>query len=609
MAYYYATARVYVSKNDKGLSPSDLSNNLVSTDPVIVSNGSPDKVDPKQYAWYVVDVYESSTPTFAAWKLLPTSGRGTLIKYNDDVHIVVSVGSAANVNLGKVVNKDSHTEWTISNNSDTARTITPSFTITQTKSDPGGAEVPVTDIDWLNNAKKAPTIKFTRAAGYPSYPTTAVATWFKDQLAAGNWPPRTTISKGVWSKCNNRWGYFIDIPDDGIHGVIISFWSSDENATAASFRSEMGQRPTTWPTPSYPAIQAWIKKASATSKKFWDDSVCKGNNTGTPDPTPVIPDVAPPTDDTRWNPPPHVYSRSVPYGIFKKYTDPNAFNDRSARASLEASEYSALKRAIEAQGPTATPAPEYSYLQRGRIFQDLTSASVLNTANASALAGKASKPNQAKQWGFRFMYNPTSISYQTSAQNAVDWTFGSKDSAALLTGNQTVTVQIYLNRIIDLGYLNAVYGYGYLNTLGSTQISAPAAYGRSLTSDEVKGIMSRGTEYDLEFLYRCLTGDPITNNPLLNSDFKDTGSADIGYITGIPLWMYLNDNMRYFGSVASLNVNHVIFNTEMVPMLSVVDITFSRYPAYGVSDGTKYTGAIQDAAKNPTTPATGPTNP
>ena len=608
--YYYATARVYVSKNNYGLSSTDLSNNLVSTDPVIVSNGSTDTVDPKQYAWYVVDVYESTTPTFAAWKLLPDSQRGTLRNYNDGIRIPdVNVGTGvANVNVGKVINVNSHQEFTISNGSDTSRTIKPTFTITQGISDPGNAQLPVTDIYWLNNKHVAPTIKFTKAAGQATYPATAVAAWLKQQKDAGKWPPLTTISKGEWSKCNKRWCYFIDIPNDGIHDTIVSFWSSDENATAESFRSEIGQRPTTWPTPSKPAIDAWNTKSIATRKKFMDDSACKGVNAGAAgggDPAPEVP-VAPPTDDTRWNPPPHVYSRSVPYGIFKKYTDPNAFNDNYARATLEASEYSALKRAIQAQGSDVAPSPEYSYLQRGRIFQDLNSASVLNSANANAVAGKPYASSASKQWGFRFMYNPTTISYQTSANNAPDWTFGSKDSAALLTGNQTVTIQLYLNRIIDLGYLNAVYGYGYLNSLGANQISIPAAYGRNLTPDEYKGIMSRGTEYDLEFLYRCLTGDPLTNNPLLNSDFKTTGSADIGYITGIPLWLYLNDNLRYFGSVASLNVNHVIFNTEMVPMLSVVDINFSRYPAYGINDTTKYSAAINDASKQP---AAGPTNP
>jgi hypothetical protein len=610
--YYYATARVYVSTNNRGLSSSDLANNLVTSNPVIVSDAKGDGVSGKQYAWYVIDVYNSDVSDFKTWAALPASNRGNLItcgKKATDA-LTVTVGSTPNVSIGQPLCIDSHLEITVSNKVvGSPRSFTPTVTVQAPDLVGGTGSADITlssgNILWLNTSKKAPTIKFTAVAGQPTYPETAVATWLKSQKAAGVFVPLATISaKGEWSICNKKWCFFVDEPSD-VHPMVVSFWSCDENGT--TFTSETGQKPKDWPVPSYPKINMWNSQSLAKYKKAMDASACKGNNTttGGGDPAPDLP-VAPPTDDTRWNPPPHVYSRSVPYGIFKKYTDPNAFNDNYARATLEASEYSALKRAIQAQGSDVAPSPEYSYLQRGRIFQDLNSASVLNSANANAVAGKPSASSAAKQWGFRFMYNPTTISYQTSASNAVDWTFGSKDSAALLTGNQTVTIQLYLNRIIDLGYLNAVYGYGYLNSLGANQISIPAAYGRNLTPDEYKGIMSRGTEYDLEFLYRCLTGDPLTNNPLLNSDFKTTGSADIGYITGIPLWLYLNDNLRYFGSVASLNVNHVIFNTEMVPMLSVVDINFSRYPAYGINDTTKYSAAINDASKQP---AAGPTNP
>ena len=596
--YYYATARVYVSTNNSGLSSSDLANNLVTSNPVIVSDAKGDGVSGKQYAWYVIDVYNSDVSDFKTWAALPASNRGNLITCGNsaDYPLTVTVGSTPNVSIGKQQCIDSHQEVTVSNKVvGSPRSFTPTVTVQAKDLVGGGTDITLSsgNILWLNTSKKAPTIKFTAVAGQPTYPATAVATWLKSQIAAGVFVPLATISaKGEWSICNKKWCFFVDEPSD-VHPMVVSFWSCDENGT--TFTSETGQKPKDWPVPSYPKINMWNSQSLAKYKKAMDASACKGVNSGANgggDPAPEVP-VAPPTDDTRWNPPPHVYSRSVPYGIFKKYTDPNAFNDNYARATLEASEYSALKRAIQAAGTSDVPSPDaYSYLQRGRIFQDLNSAAVLNTVNAT---GKPSPANEAKQWGFKFMYNPTTISYNTAANNSIDWTLGSKDSAALLSGNQTVTIQLYLNRIIDLSYLNAVYGYGYLNSLGGTQISVTAAYGRNLQPDEYKGIMSRGTEYDLEFLYRCLTGNPLTNNPLLNSDFKDSGSADIGYITGIPLWMYLSDNLRYFGSVASIGVNHVIFNTEMVPMLSVVDISFSRYPAYNGTAGALDTNTIHTA--------------
>ena len=206
--------------------------------------------------------------------------------------------------------------------------------------------------------------------------------------------------------------------------------------------------------------------------------------------------------------------------------------------------------------------------------------------NQTNTGGKPPGPNESNQWGFRFMYNPTSFSYSTAANNSIDWTLGSKDTAALLAGNQTVQLQLYLNRIVDLNYLNVLYGNSSAK-IGMNvyqQLSPIAAYGRELSPAEIQGLLNRGTEYDLEFLYRCLTGDPQTNNPLLNDSLKKTGSADIGYITGIPLWLYLNDNLRYFGSVSGFEVNHLIFSTEMVPTLSVVTLSFGRYPAQFAND-------------------------
>jgi hypothetical protein len=357
-----------------------------------------------------------------------------------------------------------------------------------------------------------------------------------------------------------------------------TLWSSDENGE--TFKMVLGKKDAFLPQPSLPKKQAWNQKNADALKKAVDTSLCKGPNAPVPpiDST-TVPDfnvdATPPKDAGRWNPPPHVESRSVPYAIRSPYDtnilDPE-FTTLKGIKDL-ASLYSETgERFYSSRG--------YSYLERGRIFQDSLSADVLNQTNTG---GKKRGANEANQWGFRFMYNPQYISYETSANNSIDWTLGSKDTAALLAGNQTVTLQIYLNRIIDLGYLNTLYGRTNDNVI-KRQLSEQAAYGRKLSSEEVIGIMNRGTEYDLEFLYRCLTGDPQTNNPLLNERLRKTGSADIGYITGIPLWLYLSDNLRYFGSVSRIGVNHIIFNTEMVPTLSIIDLSFARYPAQFAND-------------------------
>jgi hypothetical protein len=298
--------------------------------------------------------------------------------------------------------------------------------------------------------------------------------------------------------------------------------------------------------------------------------------------------VFPPADAQRWNPPPHIASKGIPFGI---------------RAGI----------ALDSKGQPFNPDEftqlngKYKFigddgrLERGRIFQDKLSAEVMNRSALSLGTGSKAK---AQQWGFRFMYNPEVIGYSTSGNNSIDWTFGSKDSATSLTGNQTVKVELLISRISDLSFLN----------MAAAKRDETAAYGRPLQDEERYGLLNRGTEYDLEFLYRCLNGDPEENTMLLDENYganighkEYRRSADIGYITGIPLWMYLGPNLRYFGSVTGINVTHKIFDLNMVPMLSVISIDFTRYPAQFNIEGETGIRAIGtlggvDPASTPTTP-------
>jgi hypothetical protein len=281
-----------------------------------------------------------------------------------------------------------------------------------------------------------------------------------------------------------------------------------------------------------------------------------GNNNNNSDNSVDVPTV-PPTADLRWNPPTHKLSRSLPFGV--KMESLLAAND-----------------VVRTNGPDITVAKAQYYenmlrkTERGRIFQDALGASILNQ-NPDKL--KLKGDSGPKQWGFRFMYNPTSFSYSSASNNSVDWTLGSSDPTVLLTGNANVTVELYINRIADMAYLRQLLSGENLPLSTMTDV-----YGRDLQPEEIRGLMNRGTEYDIEFLYRVLNGDPL-KNPLLFDPLYDGVTSDFGYTTGVPCWMYLNENLRYYGSVASFQVNHVMFDLHMVPMLSVVSINFARYPA------------------------------
>lgn len=253
----------------------------------------------------------------------------------------------------------------------------------------------------------------------------------------------------------------------------------------------------------------------------------------------------------RTNPPNHYVTRDVSY--FNKVKDRIQKDLGKPRAS---SEYIIAYDKIDLLNSEVTKAGRL-----GMIFQDKASAEALNGA------GNADKP-----WGFRFAYNPTTVSYSTAMDTSIDWMLADKDPANYIGGNVSIGFTLYLNRMPDMTELAGMKGKS--GTYGKN-------YPRELREEEIQGILNRGTEYDIEFLYRVLNGEPRpSENTLLTYTVagKPAVTSDFGYITGTPVWLKIHNNLRYKGSVASLSVNHVIFNELMVPMFSTVDVTMLRYP-------------------------------
>ena len=281
----------------------------------------------------------------------------------------------------------------------------------------------------------------------------------------------------------------------------------------------------------------------------------------------------------RTNPPNHYVTRDVSF--FNKVKDKIQQDLGKPRAS---SEYIVAYNKLDLLNAEVTKAGRL-----GMIFQDRASATALNGP------GNADKP-----WGFRFAYNPSTISYSTAMDTSIDWMLADKDPANYIGGNVSIGFTLYLNRMPDMTELAGVKG-------------KPGPYGknypRELREEEIQGILNRGTEYDIEFLYRVLNGDPKpSNNTLLTYTVggKPAVTSDFGYITGTPVWLKIHNNLRYKGSVASVSVNHVIFNELMVPMFSTVDITMIRYPVISETSDevqkafaekqTKYVAGIKKAA-------------
>jgi hypothetical protein len=260
-------------------------------------------------------------------------------------------------------------------------------------------------------------------------------------------------------------------------------------------------------------------------------------NTPKPPPPKKPKEVVPPPSGTltinsvgtsKFNPPPHSASRTVPPTAFSNYS-------LSSAADVKSIEY--LQKAN----------------RRGFFYQDID--------NAYTASGDP-KTKNSQLWGFQFMYNPTTISH-TQANANFDIT-NTADISNQLTGSQTFSVSIFLNRVMDMSIL-ATDKADQLN-------SKTADYSRALTEDDAHGILTRGTEYDLEFLYRVINGEP-KKGPTM-----DKATSDFGFLAPAPIWFRLHDNFKYKVVITSISVNHVMFTEKMIPILSEVSIGMMRIP-------------------------------
>ena len=559
--YYYANVSRYQDTSST-IDAATLTKNTKIT-------ASNHKTNTSFYVYYLVDIYASTLSTFSAWKTALTNqtkginGIGILVSSNASTNQTNNLGNGlttsitanlttanANVKIGALTNDNSHNKVSFSRKSGAVSgqiVAQPTLAI-QWKSDLSPNWSPITNINWGTTSNVVPSITWTTVVTSPVFPFPAIQAVIKDlygedpvlQSNTVTTPNKITVSTNyVWDKCNGGLWHFVVNFKTAQYGGSGSqeHWTCTKNGDQC--HSVSG-------TTSLDALSTKVKLAAWVKKNITDpmiaaksNATCNDTSTGSGNGLKDITEITPPAGDTRWNPPPHRDARDVSYAERAKYPTSEAFNTVAAFGEKE----------------------------RGRIFQDANSAAVLNKS-AQGLKNAVASKVAVNQWGFRFMYNPSTFGYQSSSNNAVDWTLGSSDPATLLSGNSSVTFEVYINRIPDLKYLR----------LKNPTFSEEQLYGRKLDPVEKAGILNRGTEYDIEFLYRVLNGDPLKDSLLLSSKYSGV-TSDFGYTTGVPCWLVLNENLRYYGSVASFNVNHAMFDLNMVPMLSTVSITFARYPA------------------------------
>ena len=240
-------------------------------------------------------------------------------------------------------------------------------------------------------------------------------------------------------------------------------------------------------------------------------------------------------------------------------------------------------------------------IRMSRHFADLAP----KPQNSSAPGGKSSTIVDPTPYGMRFLYNPGTVSM---AWGIVD-SFSPQFEALGLDKAQNVSVglmksaitfSLMLNRIGDMTYINSQGNIKNIfdnieqlsvdaaealnqnallwNSIPGVQkmaletVPTNAPYPNTVDASELKQIWQRGTMYDIEYLFRATGGYSSQYKSTLNGT-----TADKGWLQPIPVELHLGDGLRYLVRISSLDLQHLIFNDRMVPVLSTVNVTCTRY--------------------------------
>ena len=289
-----------------------------------------------------------------------------------------------------------------------------------------------------------------------------------------------------------------------------------------------------------PNIKKVIAKTTPTPKAKVDTTVSN---------KPVIPIQIDPDSTYSWNLPPHKWSLPV---------DPSAIVDT-----------------------VNTYSSDLHSLRRGRIFVGRKYNGYTTTVDPKT--GKKTPTGDGhfnNNYGFQFLWNPETFSQNTS----VNWgiTPDQNDSTALLTGlvasNSSINLTIRIDRSNDFACAKASY-FGknsYRNSFLSNSFKSFSQYyieGQAPNSaadfslnidDKIDDLLTRGTEADLEYLYRTINGDGYS--------LLGVNTSNISFLRPTIVRVDLGPQ-RLVGMIQSVDVSHLAFTRDMIPIRT--DVTLS----------------------------------
>jgi hypothetical protein len=338
-------------------------------------------------------------------------------------------------------------------------------------------------------------------------------------------------------------------------------------------------------TQGYPTVLANNSEFAARNRKV-KSSLSTGGTIGgnkftsVSDSQPSAPIMSNPDKTYKWNLPPHKWSLPV---------DPSSILDT-----------------------VKSPNKDLHTKRRGIIFVGRKYNG--NTIATDAKTGKKENTgtgSYSSNYGFQFLWNPETFNQSTS----VNWgiTPDQNDRMSLLTGlvssNSTIDFTLRIDRTNDFAcaksynliekYQDDIFKRAGVRGISPDTLANFYAEGKAPNSDadfaaniddKITDLLRRGTEADLEFLYRTINGDGYSTS-------WGTFTSNINFLLPTIIRLDLGPQ-KLVGMVQSVNVTHLAFTREMIPIRTDVALSIDLRTAIGLT--TSNFGANPDEVKTAT---------
>lgn len=260
--------------------------------------------------------------------------------------------------------------------------------------------------------------------------------------------------------------------------------------------------------------------------------------------------------------------------------------------------------------------------RRGRIWWKANDPTVqVFSSDKRGAVDKTAKLNlkdsEARRYGFQFLWNPETFSTAVAVQ--MEATPTSTDRFLAVAGafpaTETITFNIRIDRTNDFACAAGATGRptqiakvgsgviadnwvtkDYARAFKKYYAAAGSFFsGRDVNEEvfvnNIVDLLQRGTIADIEYLYMAINGPgPGTQNALsvgnkwVNS--RGIATADIGFLMPTLLNIDIGP-LSYQGYVTNLQVNHLSFTQEMIPIRSDLTISLNLLATVGLAGTAK----------------------